>query len=551
MTADLVTVEVVRSSLAYAAEEMGLALRHAAYSPNIKERMDHSCALFDAAGRLLAQAEHIPVHLGSLPWGLRRTLAWMEEQGRSLREGDMVVVNDPYLAGTHLNDVTVIRPVVSDGRLRGYVANKAHHDDVGGLAPGSIAADARDLYQEGHIVRPALLVRDDAFVPETVEDILANSRTPAIREGDLKAQAAANFTGERRFLDLLRRYDPGTCEEAYEAIVAHARTLMGRAIRRLGDVATEAEDVLDDDGVGGGPVRLAVRVVAEGGRLRVDYAGTDPQVPGALNAVFGVTLSGVHFVVRCLLGQDVPLNEGCLEAVEVEAPEGTVLNPRPPAAVGGGNVETSQRNADLLFRAFAPILPHRVPAACGGSMNNVMFGGVRPDGTPWTFYETVAVGMGGRPGVDGVDGVHCNMTNTMNTPVEVIEGHYPLRVVQYAFRPDSGGVGQYRGGCGVLREFEVLEEGVAFGVLGERVKFPPWGLRGGRPGERTLYTLRRGDRTRTLPGKFRTVLEKGDRIALATAGGGGWGPPGERDRRAALADRESGLVSGAGEEDAP
>src|SRR5918911_221671 len=412
---DPVTTELIRSALQYAAEEMGLAVRNAAYSPNIKERLDHSCALFDAQGRLAAQAEHIPVHLDSLPWGLHQTLAYLRAHGLTPGEGDMIVLNDPYIAGTHLNDITLVRPIFHHGALVGYAANKAHHDDVGGGVPGSMNARAPELYAEGLILPPIFLMRRGEIMGDVVRVILANSRTPHVREGDLKAQIAGNMVGERR------------------------------AITALPDGSYSAEEFLEGDGLIERLVRLAVTVTVDGDRLRVDYTGTDPQLPGALNAVLGVTLSGVYYAVAALIDPGVPVNEGVLRAVEVHVPKGTLLNPRRPAPVAGGNVETSMRNADLLLRALAPAVPDRAPASSGGTMSNTIFCGDAASG-PWGVFETIACGMGARPGLDGLDGIHCHMTNTLNTPIEAIERAFPVLMTRYELRPDTGAAGRRGGG---------------------------------------------------------------------------------------------------------
>ncbi|HVA34469.1 MAG TPA: hydantoinase B/oxoprolinase family protein, partial [Candidatus Baltobacteraceae bacterium] len=417
MSIDVITVEVVKSALAYASEEMGIAVRNSAYSPNIKERLDHSCALFDRRGRLIAQAEHIPVHLGSLPWGLRRMLATVEVQYGGMREGEMWVANDPYVTGTHLNDVTVIRPVFHGGTLVGYAANKAHHTDVGGTAPGSMPVDAVELFAEGVVVPPLRLLERNEPVPTTIGVFRANSRTPQARAGDLRAQIAGNATGERRLLELYDRYGEATMEAAIERALRDSETRMRNALRTLGRGTFESIDYLEDRD-GQPNIVIALRLELRGdGTARFDYTGTSPQVRSPLNAVLGVTLSGVHYALRAVTDPTIPMNEGCFAPVDVIVPEGTLLNPRRPAAVSGGNVETSTRNADVVLQALAKAAPDRVPASSGGTMSNVMLGGTRPDGTTWAFYETNGCGMGARPSADGIDGIQCHMTNTLNTPI--------------------------------------------------------------------------------------------------------------------------------------
>jgi N-methylhydantoinase B len=539
---DPVTVELIRGALQYAAEEMGLAVRNASYSPNIKERLDHSCALFDAEGRLAAQAEHIPVHLGSLPWGLRHTLSYLQERGMALSEGDMIVVNDPYIAGTHLPDITVVRPIFYQGSLVGYTANKAHHDDVGGSVPGSLNARAPELYAEGLILPPVFLMRRGEIVDDVVQVILANSRTPHVREGDLKAQIAGNMVGERRVLETLAEHGPATYADALPMIMDLSEARLRRAVANLPDGNYYAEEFLESDGFNEKPVRLAVTVTIDGEHLSIDYTGTDPQLPGALNAVLGVALSGVYYTVAALVDPGVPVNEGLLRAVEIHVPEGTLLNPRRPAPVAGGNTETSMRNADLLLRALAPALPDRAPATSGGSMTNTIFGGRTAAGA-WGFYETIACGMGARPGLDGLDGIHCHMTNTLNTPIEAMERSFPVLMTRYEFRPDTGGAGRYRGGCGVSRAWRLLAETCTLTLLTERSTLAARGLDGGGDGGRAAHALWREGQRQSLPAKCTVTLQAGDEVEINTPGGGGLGDPRERDQAVVLRDVSNGLVN--------
>ena len=543
MALDPITAELVASALVYASEEMGIAVRDAAYSPNIKERLDHSCALLDARGRLVAQAEHIPVHLGSLPWGLRRTLGWLAERGRRIEPGTMVVVNDPYLAGTHLNDVTVIRPIYFRERLAGYAANKAHHTDVGGAMPGSMPPDARDLFAEGCVVPPTLLVRDDRIVDETVELLRANSRVPAARAGDLRAQIAGNVIGERRFLELLERYGVDTVEAALDKALADGERRTRAALRALPDGSVEHEDVMED--AGGQPsIVLRVRLDKRGDALAVDYTGTSPQLPLPLNAVYGVTLSGVYYAVRAVTDPRIPMNDGSFRPVEVVVPEGTLLNPRRPAPVGGGNVETSMRNADLVLGAFARLAPGIVPAQSGGSMNNVLIGGIDAGGRSWAFYETNGCGMGARPAADGIDGIHAHMTNTLNTPIEAIERELPLHITAYEFAPDSGGAGRFRGGAGLVRAFSLRSGTAIASLIAERHTVRPRGSDGGEDGAVGSHTLVRDSGAReALPAKTAVRLDAGDTLVIRTAGGGGYGDVGKRTAAASERDRRDEIGS--------
>lgn len=539
MTADKITFELISSSLVYASEEMGLALRNAAYSPNIKERMDHSAAVFDTQGRLRAQAEHIPVHLGSLPWGLRNLIDFCGRRGPSLEEGSMVMANDPYICGTHLNDVTVVRPVYTSGSLVAYVANKAHHADVGGKVPGSISMKSRTLYEEGKVVEPLQMMRKGEMIPEVLDDFSTASRDPKERLGDLRAQAAANLTGERRVQGLISKYGLDAFEAASEYSFAHSESMMRKRLSAF--VNGEYSSAETIEGPQGIDLDLKVQVAVGAGKIKVSYEGTSGQVDYPLNSVFGVTLSGVFYVMRTLTGADVPANHGAFAPIEVAAPVGTILNPTSPHPVGGGNVETSQRNADVVYRALAKSLPKLVPAAAGGSMNNVMMGGAAP--SRWAFYETNGVGLGGRHGLDGTDGIQCNMTNTMNTPIEEIERSLPLMITKYEFRPDSSGAGRYRGGSGLIRRYRALEDNIIVTVLADRERHSPWGLLGGRRGGRTAVLLRRRRRMRRVPSKSTLVLRRGEEVEIRTAGGGGYGRPEFRPRASILKDVENGILS--------
>jgi N-methylhydantoinase B len=540
---DPITAELIGSALVYASEEMGIAVRDAAYSPNIKERLDHSCALFDRNGRLIAQAEHIPVHLGSLPWGLRRSLDWLAERERSLRPGEMIVVNDPYLSGTHLNDVTVIRAIYHEGRLVGYAANKAHHTDVGGAVPGSMPPDGRDLFAEGAVFPPTLLMRDDRVLDETLELMRANSRTPDARVGDLRAQIAGNIVGERRFLELVTRYGVDVFEASLAKALDDGERRTRAALSALPDGVVEQEDVLEDQH-GAPSIVLRVRLEKRGDSLSLDYTGTSPQQPIPLNAVYGVTLSGAYYALRAVTDPRIPMNDGSFRPVEIRVPEGTILNPRRPAPVSGGNVETSMRNADLVLAALGRLAPGRVPAQSGGSMNNVLIGGIDGAGRTWAFYETNGCGMGARPDADGIDGIHVHMTNTLNTPIEAIERGMPLLITAYEFAEQSSGDGRFRGGCGLVRAFALREGTATASLLAERHAVRPRGVEGGGDGAPGMHVLVRRDGTqRELGAKTSVGLEPGDAIIVRTAGGGGYGDPALRDADARERDARDDIVS--------
>ncbi|MDR7426306.1 MAG: hydantoinase B/oxoprolinase family protein [Armatimonadota bacterium] len=541
---DPITVEVVRNALTFATEEMGVALRNSAYSPNIKERMDHSCALFDARGDLIAQAEHIPVHLGSLPWGVRNVLAHLARERIRLDDGDVIMLNDPHLAGTHLNDITLITPVFAEGKLIAYSANKAHHVDVGGRAPGSITGDASELLQEGVVIPPVKLLQRGELAHDVLALVCSNVRLPDTTMGDLRAQIAANNLGARRILELVGRYGTDVVQASWEAIIAHSERLARQDLTSLPQGVYRGEDCLEDTGTRQEPAWIRVAVTVDRGKVHVDFNGTDPQVDAPLNAVFGVTLSAVYFAIKCILDPSIPMNEGILRIVTVSAPEGTLVNPQRPAPVAGGNLETSQRIADVLFRALARAIPDRIPAASNGSMNNVMAGGYDPGrGRVWVYYETIGGGSGGRPGGDGVDGIHCNMTNTLNTPVEAMEQYYPVRFERYELRPGTGGRGKWRGGCGIERSWTLVAPSATVSVLAERTRIPPWGLAGGGPGGLGDHWVRRGDgRWERLRGKGTIVLSAGDTLVIRTPGGGGYGDPAERDLASLQRDRLNELT---------
>src|SRR5256885_6038993 len=544
MPLDSTAVEIIRNSLVYASEEMGIALRNSAYSPNIRERMDHSAAIFDDEARLLAQAEHIPVHLGSLPWGLAKTLEYCDREGIDLEEFSMIMVNNPYLAGTHLNDVTVIQPIYSSNRLLAYTANKAHHADVGGKVPGSISIDAVSLFEEGVVIDPRYLMRKNRFVDRAVRALSSRSRTPKERMGDLKAQTAANITGERRVLELVKKHGLETFRQACTESLRKTEQLARLRLSKMPTGTYQAQDYLEDPD--GENILLSVNITLSKGSLKVDYTGTDKQVSNPLNAVFGVTLSGVYYVTRTLTGDDVPANHGAFAPIQVHAPEGTIRNPTFPHPVAGGNVETSQRNADLLYRAFSKAVPGQVPADSGGSMNNVMMGGTY-NGKNWAFYETIGVGLGARKDSDGIDGIQANMTNTMNTPIEEIERSYPLLIKQYELRLNSSGPGRHRGGTGIVRSYQALTDNIIVTVLADRGRNRPRGLFGAGPGARTEVNLYKTARGRTqkmrVPVKVTLVLQKGDVIQIRTAGGGGYGKPEKREGARIQEDIQQGIIT--------
>jgi len=539
---DPITVEVIKGALTYAAEEMGIVLRNSAYSHNIKERMDFSCTIFDREKRLAAQAEHIPVHLGSMQLAVQKGLEKFEGE---LEDGDMILFNDPYISGTHLPDITVICPIFHGDKIIAYSANKAHHSDVGGKAPGSMAGDATEIYQEGIIMPPVKWVKRNAIDNEIVSILLSNIRTPKIRMGDLRAQMAANILSKRRILELVSRYNIETLHKAMEEIMNYSERRMRIEIGKMPKGRHSAEDYLENTGTSNKKVKIKATITVEKNWLLIEYGGTDKQVNGPVNAVLGVTLSGVYYVLRCLTDPSIPMNDGCYRPVKVHVPEGTLMNPTLPAPVAGGNVETSQRNVDVLLKVFAQILPEKVCAACQGTMNNIAVGGINPEnGRSWTFYETIAGGFGGRKGIDGVDAVQSNMTNTMNTPIEAIENVYPIRFLKYELRKDSGGPGKWRGGVGLERSWTLLGPSATLSVLAERTEIPPWGLYGGKPGAKgEYYIIKPNGKRIKLNSKCTIRMEKGDVFVVRTPGGGGYEKPLERSPELVHRDLLNGLVS--------
>jgi N-methylhydantoinase B len=526
---DPIRLEIYKHLFAAIAEEMGVVLRRASYSPNIKERRDFSCALFDAQGQMVAQAAHIPVHLGSMPLSVEAAVRAFDE----LAPGDMVLLNDPFRGGTHLPDITLVTPVFLQAghaassanvspSLVGYVASRAHHADVGGMTPGSMPV-AREIYQEGLIIPPVRLVRRGQVDSELLDLILANVRTPQERSGDLWAQIAANQRGADRLVEMVERYGTAEVGDYMQALLAYTERMTRRLIAELPDGRYSFSDALDDDGVSDQPVPITVAVTIQGDQAVVDFTGTAPQQKGSLNAVYAITLSAVYYVFRCLLGLDVPNNAGCLVPVRVIAPAGSLVNALPPAPVAGGNVETSQRIVDVLLGALAQAAPEVIPAASQGTMNNLTIGGYDPlHRRPFAYYETIGGGMGARPSADGPSALHSHMTNTLNTPAEALEYAYPLRVLGYAVRRGSGGAGRWRGGDGICRQILALADAQVT-LLTERRQTAPYGLSGGQPGQTGRNMLiRRGEEV-LLPGKGTFEIRSGDILSICTPGGGGFG----------------------------
>ena len=512
---DPTTLEIYRALFTSVAEEMGIALRRTAFSPNIKERRDYSCAVFDAQGRVIAQGDHMPVHLGSMPMAVAAALEEID-----FAPGDVVAVNDPFAGGTHLPDVTLVTPVVKGTRILFYVANRAHHADIGGATPGSMGL-ATDIYGEGIRIPPIRLVRGGILDSDTMRLLLANVRGNVERRGDFDAQIGSLKTGATRLLEIVERRGEREATEYAARLIDYSARLMRHTIASIPDGVYEAEDALDDDGIDDASITIQVRITVRGERAIIDFTGSAPQVVGAINAVEAITVSAVSYVFRCLVGGEVPASAGLMQPIDVIAPRGTVVNANPPASVAGGNVETSQRIVDVVFKALSQALPDRVPAASQGTMNNLTIGGIDTrsgHGAEFSYYETVAGGMGARPSLDGMSGVHTHMTNSLNTPAEALEYAYPLRVREYRLRRGSGGEGKQRGGDGVVREIETIVP-ARMSLLADRRKRGPYGLYGGAEGQPGLNRIN----DHSIAAKGSHELKAGDRIRIETPGGGGWG----------------------------
>jgi N-methylhydantoinase B len=524
---DPTRLEIFKNMFHSVAEEMGAVLRRSAFSPNIKERRDYSCAVYDAAGEVLAMGDHMPVHLGSMPASVAAVRSAL-----TLEAGDIAVLNDPFAGGTHLPDLTMVMPVHLQNKRQPffYVANRAHHADIGGALAGSMGP-AREIFEEGMRIPAVHIVRHGQVNRDVLSMILANVRTCAEREGDLAAQIASCRTGERRLREIAGKYGEKELHTYGNFLLEYSENMMKSALRALKPGVYVAEDFLDGDGVTcrvhsvvrNVPLKIRVRVKIDRDSAEVDFSGSAPQCAGNVNAVEAIAISGVYYVFRCLLTEDVPATSGLIRPIRVIAPVGTIVNATPPAAVAGGNVETSQRMVDTLFRALAKAAPSRIPAASQGTMNNLTLGGCDPrNNSPFAYYETIAGGMGARPGLDGISAVHTHMTNSWNTPIEVFEQTYPVRVRNYSIRRNSGGGGEFRGGDGIIREIELLTP-MQVGILSDRRDRGPYGLAGGSTGKRGKNELIHGGKKSSLSGKCAFHTEAGDILRIETPGGGGWG----------------------------
>lgn len=508
---DPIALSIFSSRIEAVCDEMGAVLKRAAFSPNIKDRLDYSCAVFDAGGELCAQAAHIPVHLGSMAYAMRdivHRLSW--------EEGDMVVVNDPYLGGTHLPDVTLISPVFVTGDLLGFVANRAHHADIGASTPGSMPISA-SLEEEGLILPPSHLYRRGQLQQSVMDSILGAMQNPRDSRGDFAAQASANQAGVARLQQLIEQLGTQSYVQGLEALNDYGERLARASLETIPDGVYRFRDLMDDDGQGGVDIPIEVAVTVKGGDIEVDFAGTADQVAGNINCPLSVAAAGVYYVFRCLMPEQTPACAGSFRPIRLQAPQGCLLNATRPAAVAAGNVETSTRVVDAVMGALAQALPERIPAASHGSMNNLAMGASGPDGG-WSYYETIGGGMGAGATGGGVHAVQTHMTNTLNTPVESLEMHYPLRIERYAIRRGSGGAGQHPGGDGIIRQYTFLSP-TTVTLLTERRRHAPWGLEGGGDGEMGINRLG----AHPVAGKVSFQASAGDSLTIETPGGGGWG----------------------------
>ncbi len=497
MEFDPIELEIFKNLFQSIADEMGAALKRTSFSPNIKERRDYSCALFDKDGKMIIQGKHLPVHLGSMPLSVLKIIESME-----FFEGDVAILNDPFQGGTHLPDITIVSPVFINGINQPvfYTANRAHHSDVGGISPGSMPL-SREIFQEGLIIPPVKIVEKGKINESVMKLILSNVRTPEEREGDLQAQFIANKVGEKRIKEIVESYG---IEKVYDYIGEFRRyseKIMRKVISEIPDGIYSAVDYMDDDGFSNKRVKIKVTIKVDGTDVYVDFYGTEKQTEGAINCVFSVTLSAVFYVFRSIVEYPIPSNYGYMVPIKVNAEEGTVVNARYPSPVVGGNVETSQRIVDVLLKALSRAIPEKIPAASSGTMNNLSIGGTESSGKTFAYYETIGGGAGAAMDYDGADGIHTHMTNTLNTPVEVIENVLPVKVLEYSLRKDSGGKGKFKGGNGIVRKLQFLTDSTV-SMLSERRKTRPYGLMGGKEGKCGENIFISGGKQKKLNSKF-------------------------------------------------
>ena len=540
---DSIALQVIWNYLVTSADEMSINLQKSAYSSNIKTRRDHSCAIFDSSARIIAQAHDQPAHLGLLSRSV--PIALEDYRPENIEEGDMIALNDPYHGSAHLPDITLISPAYYRGKLSGYVVNLAHHQDIGGMTPGSVPGNATEIWQEGLILPVIKLVRKGEFVGDVLKLVLANVRGSRDRLGDYRAQIAANKYGVAKLSALYDKYGEDSIQEYVEEILNHTERAVKHEIQsKLPEGTYRASDYLDDDGIGDAPVRIEVEIQVKNGTIAFDFSSSDRQTRGVLNSTISCVTSACAFILKSLTDPELPINEGFYRAIRIIAPEGSVVNARRPAAVGG-TWEVIQRCADVMVRAFAAIVPERVAAAGKGIICNLTFGGINPrTRQTYAFYETQAGGYGGRLGSDGPDAVQYAIHNTENTPVEELESILPVQILKYELVKESEGPGKFRGGFGVRKDYRFLDHEPTFSILSDRAKFQPWGLVKGLPAKSARYVLNPEKETeRILSSKIVLHLKKDEIISIQTPGGGGYGDPLERDPMRVLYDFQDGLIS--------
>jgi N-methylhydantoinase B/oxoprolinase/acetone carboxylase alpha subunit len=511
---DAIKITIFKNIFQSICDEMGKILQYSAFSPNIKERKDFSCALFTANGESFAFGTHIPVHLGAMPLSVKSTL-----EETAFNRGDMVLLNDPYRGGTHLPDITLIAPVYVGNSIAFFVANRAHHSDVGGMKAGSMPLSA-EIFQEGLIIPPLKLVKKGQVDPEILSLILANVRSPAERQGDLMAQIAANRRGMQRLQENIKKYGFTHIKDYSGFLINYTDNIFRSFLRQVPNGRYQFQDVLDDDGFESRNIRIQAVIIIEDDSITIDFSGSAPQVKGGINTNRAITYSATLYVLTTLLGEDVPINSGIMNSVTLELPDDSIVNATKPAGLAGGNVETSQRIVDVLLGAFAQALPETIPAASQGTMNNISFGA-----TGYAYYETLGGGSGAGPGYPGESAVHTHMTNSLNTPIEGMEIDFPVKVVRYAIRTGSGGRGRFKGGNGLIRVYQFLED-VHVSILSERRSHGPYGILGGGSGKPGENLLRRKNRLTKLASKVNLELKANDQLIIKTPGGGGYGEKG-------------------------
>lgn len=520
----LIEAQVINQALTNVALETGIVLQRSAFSPNIRDRLDFSSAIMDSDGKLIAQAEHIPVHLGAMPEGLKAVIKHVGKE--NILDGDIYIANNPYLGGTHLPDISVIKPIFFEQQLVGFIANRCHHADVGGVVPGSMPGGKYSLDEEGYVIDPTILERKGKLNEEWFKEFLSNVRVPSERKGDIQAQLASTKIGEKKFHSLLKKYSLERVKMIINFLNERSKTATLNLIQTIpeGKIVTYT-DFMDGDGVNEAPVKITAEVERKGDQLVIDYSKTDPQVDGNINAPYAVTLSASYYIIRCLVSRDYATNSGLYEPLKIITKKGTLVDPLPPAGVAAGNVETSQRITDVILGSLSQLFPEAIPAASSGTMNNIIIGGTAPNGREFTYYETIAGGIGAGKNYSPPNAKHSHMTNTRNTSVEVLERYYPLRIHEYAILPNTGGKGKWNGSNGLRRTVELLAEEAILSIQSERRKHPPFGLFGGSTGAKGRNILKTVSGEEDLPPKITKKIKQGEIVIIETPGGGGYASP--------------------------